>query len=246
VITGAPVAVAGPPGSGKSRFLRQALSSHGDGPLVVASGDGDPATLLRGLREAHAGTLLIEGAHRLSPEAQDVIHRTAIKGGAQLAATLSSPGSDGWPRLRPDLAWTLRAHLVEVPPLAERPEDAVWMLRRLFGPLNARRAEPLEGIGALTEDAVRAQPWGGEGRELRARLRAGVETASGPFLMPADLFSEGTVLPTLVEAREAAERAAIVAALGAADGHPAAAARRLAISRTTLWERMQRFGLTSG
>jgi DNA-binding NtrC family response regulator len=51
-------------------------------------------------------------------------------------------------------------------------------------------------------------------------------------------------LSTLAEAREAAERRQIERALEQTDGRVAKAAELLGISRTTLWEKMRRGGLT--
>jgi DNA-binding NtrC family response regulator len=49
---------------------------------------------------------------------------------------------------------------------------------------------------------------------------------------------------TLAEAREAAERRQIERALEHTDGRVAKAAELLGVSRTTLWEKMRRIGLT--
>jgi DNA-binding NtrC family response regulator len=51
-------------------------------------------------------------------------------------------------------------------------------------------------------------------------------------------------LSTLAEARDAAERRQIERALEQTDGRVAKAAELLGVSRTTLWEKMRRIGLT--
>ncbi len=147
---------------------------------------------------------------------------------------------------RADLYYLMAAREIDIPPLGARPEDAVWLMRRLFEALNARRARPLAGLSGLAEDAVRAHDWPGGGRELRARLARAVEMASGERLYPADLFPERGVEPgflSLGEARDAAERAQIIAALARTGGQVAEAAKLLRVSRTTLWEKMQKLGL---
>jgi DNA-binding NtrC family response regulator len=50
-------------------------------------------------------------------------------------------------------------------------------------------------------------------------------------------------LRSLAEARDAAERAQIVSALERTGGQMSEAARLLRVSRTTLWEKMQKLGL---
>jgi transcriptional regulator of acetoin/glycerol metabolism len=49
---------------------------------------------------------------------------------------------------------------------------------------------------------------------------------------------------SLAEAREAAEKAQIIAAIDRTGGQVGEAARLLRIARTTLWEKMQKFGLS--
>ena len=151
-------------------------------------------------------------------------------------------------RFRSDLFFRLNGFEIPIPPLAERPEDAVWLLYRLFDAMNARRAAPFKGISALAEQAVRDHNWPGNGRELRSRLVQAMTTAKGETLFPADLFPERQIggderLPTLSEARDAAERTHILRALERTGGQVAEAARLLGVSRTTLWEKMQKLGL---
>ena len=99
----------------------------------------------------------------------------------------------------------------------------------------------------MAEAAILAHDWPGNGRELRTRLVRAVGGAAGEWLFPADLFPEqvakGTGLAPLADVRDAAERRHIVFALEQADGHAGEAARLLGISRTTLWEKMQKLGL---
>ncbi|WP_322892315.1 MULTISPECIES: sigma-54-dependent transcriptional regulator [unclassified Yoonia] len=151
-------------------------------------------------------------------------------------------------QFRPDLYARLAAAEIAVPPLRDRPDDALWLLDQMFDTLNARRASPLRGISALTEIAVRDHDWPGGGREVRSRLMRAMQSAQGELLQPTDLFPErlagGHVLRSLAEARDAAERAQIVAALEETQGQIGAAARLLRVARTTLWEKMQKLGLS--
>ena len=120
-------------------------------------------------------------------------------------------------------------------------------MSQLFDKIIGRRPEPLEGISRLSEEAARSHGWAGGGRELRARLAQGVSIAPGPLLQPADLFPErqitGSAPVTLGEAREAAERRHIIDVLQACDGQVGRAAKTLKVSRTTLWDKMQKYGI---
>jgi DNA-binding NtrC family response regulator len=172
--------------------------------------------------------------------------------GRLLAATnadLPARVDDG--RFRADLYYRINVVSVSMPPLRERPEDIPWLMERFFAECAAVVETPLRGVGALAEDAARAYPWPGNVRELRNRVERAVALALGQWIMPGDLFPEthGTPapgdrgLPSLEDARHAAERRHILRALAETKGEVAAAARLLGIGRTTLWEKMRRFGI---
>jgi two-component system, NtrC family, response regulator HydG len=153
-------------------------------------------------------------------------------------------------RFRRDLLFRLNAVTVTIPPLRERPEDAVWLLRRFFAAAVAARPGPLARIGPQAEDAAAAHAWPGNVRELRNRVDRAVALARGPALTAADLFPERAGgdkaevgFSRLADVREQAERRQIRRALDETGGRMAEAARLLGVSRSTLWEKMQRLGL---
>lgn len=249
----APVLLRGPQGVGKLALARRihALSDRRAAPFVAAEAadrDANPDLDALGVA-AGEGALYVAAAGRLAAAAQDALLARLRAGpqwrliaacGPRLGERVAAGG------FRADLYYLMAAREIDIPPLGARPEDAVWLMRRLFEALNARRARPLAGLSGLAEDAVRAHDWPGGGRELRARLARAVEMASGERLYPADLFPERGVEPcflSLGEARDAAERAQIIAALARTGGQVAEAAKLLRVSRTTLWEKMQKLGL---
>jgi two-component system response regulator HydG len=154
-------------------------------------------------------------------------------------------------RFRADLYYRINVVSVRMPPLRERPDDIPWLMERFFGACAAAGETPLRGVGALAEDAARAYPWPGNVRELRNRMERAVALGLGQWVMPGDLFPDrpgGAVaadgaLTSLEDARHAAERHHILRALAETKGEVAAAARLLGIGRTTLWEKMRRFGI---
>lgn len=252
-----PVLIRGPAGTGKARLARRIhdLSDRRAAPFIEVSllRDADPFSVLfdpeGALAQVGEGTLYLNGVGRLPMTAQDCLME-AICGAPPFRLITSAGMRLGEKRVaggfRADLFYLLAAHEIIIPALAERPEDAVWLLAQLFPALNARREVPLAGISALTEAAVRAHDWPGNGREVRARLIRGLETATGKLLFPADLFPEDRehrAVLTLAEARDRAERAQIVTALDRTGGQVAEAARLLQVSRTTLWEKMQKLGI---
>lgn len=245
------VLLEGASGLGKLRLARRMheLSERRAAPVVVVNALRDRLKvddLADALRIAGDGTLVVVGIGRLDCETQDAL-MAALEGRAfRLVATGGSGPEDDLHIMRHDLSALLRSHVITVPPLADRPEDAVWLAARLFVGFNARRQMPLHGIAATAEAAMRAHDWPGNGRELRARLMRAVEAAEGDMVLTSDLFPERAVteaMRSLAEVRDAAERAQIVAALERTGGQVGEAAKILRVSRTTLWEKMQKLGL---
>ncbi len=158
-------------------------------------------------------------------------------------------------RFREDLYYRINVIPVAVPPLRERPDDIGPLLRRYAGLFADSFNAPVRGIALQAETAARAYPWPGNVRELRNRVERAVALAAGPWLGAADLFPDlaqarderpGEALLSLVDAREEAERRHILAALERTGGRITRAAQLLGVSRTTLWEKMRRLGLSSG
>ncbi|MGJ8586354.1 MAG: sigma-54-dependent transcriptional regulator [Marinosulfonomonas sp.] len=197
------------------------------------------------------GTLFLHGLSRLSENAQRKLlgalnagfeGRLIASCGMEMEEIIAQGGFSA------DLYYRLDMMEIPIPPLGERTEDAVWLMNQLFDKVNAKRVSPLSSIGRLAEEAVRLHDWPGGGREVRSRLVRGVEMATGDVLQPVDLFPERLTksngLMTLAQAREKAEKEQIIHAMQQADGQVGHAAKLLNVSRTTLWEKMQKLGIS--
>ena len=241
----------GASGLGKLRLARRVhdLSDRKVAPFVVCNALRDTVgagEVRRAIAQVRDGSLVIVGIARLAPAAQDELMSALAAPPFRLIATAGPQTAEDAQALRSDLAALLRSHEVVVPPLADRPDDAVWLATRLFSGLNARRALPLIGITAAAEDALRSHDWPDNGREVRARLMRAIEAAEGEMVLTSDIFPEraaDATLRSLAEVRDAAERAQIMAALDRTSGQVGEAAKLLRVSRTTLWEKMQKLGL---
>ena len=156
-------------------------------------------------------------------------------------------------RFREDLLYRINVVTIDLPPLRERTKDIPWLMKRFFGQLT-KNGSSLRGINSLAEDAAMTYPWPGNVRELRNRMERAVALADGDWITSIDLFPEYDVtaaepsgaVAALATARDAAERREILRALDATSGQVRDAAKLLEVSRTTLWEKMRRFGLGAG
>ena len=243
--------IRGASGLGKLRLARRVhdLSDRRAAPMVVCNALRDPvgaAEVQSAVAQAGDGSMVIIGIGQLVPAAQDAVMSAMAGPRFRLIATLGPQATEDAQSLRPDLVALLRSHEIVVPPLADRSDDAVWLAEQLFPGFNARRKVALFGIAATAEEAMRSHDWPGNGREVRARLMRAVEAAEGEMVLTSDLFPERAVdetMRSLAEVREAAERAQIIAALDRTSGQVGEAAKLLRVSRTTLWEKMQKLGL---
>jgi DNA-binding NtrC family response regulator len=152
---------------------------------------------------------------------------------------------------RRDLYYRLNVIELRVPALRERTEDILPLLQSYVSLFAEQFSRPIEGVTPQAEDAVLTHRWPGNVRELRNRAERAVALAEGALLDINDLFPEAAAgyagtrpVVTLADARAEAERRQIISALDHADGQLGAAAKRLEISRTTLWEKMKRLGIS--
>jgi two-component system NtrC family response regulator len=151
-------------------------------------------------------------------------------------------------RFREDLFYRLAEIVLEIPPLRARPGDAA-LLANAF--VRRYADEQRRGAMTLTSDAVAAiegHPWPGNVRELdncikRAVIMADANQINRDDVGLAPVAEADQPVLDLRTVREAAERKAIVMALGRANGNIVKAAEILGVSRPTLYDLMNRLGL---
>ena len=216
---------------------------------------------------AHGGVLLLDEIGELSSNMQAKLLRvletgevTRVGGGDArlvdvrvIAATnraLDSSVRDG--QFRADLYYRLNIVQLHVPPLRERPGD-VPELARHFLIESARRLRPGRPAPVLTPDALgalAAWTWPGNVRELRHTIERAVMLSEADEIAAGDLRLEaaGRARPELVigdGVRPIAELECLEVrrALAETGGNKTEAARRLGISRRSLYRRIEKFGL---
>ena len=165
-------------------------------------------------------------------------------------------------KFREDLWYRINVVTVRMPPLRERPEEIAPLIARFLAVAGPRLRGEAVSVSPQALDAANAYDWPGNVRELENRIDRAAALADGPQLGLHDLFpdhpdmlkgrdvaagsgiAQTTIDMTLAEVRDAAERAHIAATLDATDGGIQETAAKLGISRTTLWEKMRRLGLS--
>ncbi|RIA55694.1 sigma-54-dependent transcriptional regulator [Dichotomicrobium thermohalophilum] len=154
-------------------------------------------------------------------------------------------------RFRSDLYYRINVVEARIPPLRERPEDISWLIERFFDEMATVSQTLARGITAPAEQTARAHPWPGNVRELRNRMERALALNLTGWIGPQDLFPEQAAVTagdggarSLADAREAAEKQQIQLALSENEGRIGKTAAALGVSRTTLWEKMKRYGLT--
>jgi len=148
---------------------------------------------------------------------------------------------------REDLYYRIAEITVRIPPLRERPGDALLIARELIEQMATRGGLQRRELSMRAVQAIESYPWLGNVRELENKVRRGLIMAEGPRIEPEDLEldtpSAAAGCPTLKDAREQAERAVLERALNTTGGHIVRSAELLGVSRPTIYHLMKKFGI---
>jgi two-component system, NtrC family, response regulator len=149
---------------------------------------------------------------------------------------------------REDLFYRLNEVAVKVPPLRERPADAVVLASFFLRRFAAEYGHVARGISSSALAAIRDHPWPGNVRELENRVKRAVVMTDGALVSAADLelsTSEDEAKSLDIRsARSRAEREVIQLAMAQAGSNLSKAAKLLGISRPTLYDLMQQHQLS--
>ena len=154
-------------------------------------------------------------------------------------------------QFRNDLYFRLNVFPIRIPPLRERPEDIVQLVKAFVSRFAARMNRRIEVIPDAIFEALRHYDWPGNIRELQNFLERSVILSPGPTLQAPleslSLHSSRPAVPGAPLTLEEAETRHIIAALQEVNwviGGPKGAAEMLGLKRTTLIARMRRLGIT--
>lgn len=150
---------------------------------------------------------------------------------------------------REDLYFRLNEVALRIPPLRERDGDALLLLNHFLQKYNRAFSRSVRGFASDALAAVAAYGWRGNVRELENKVKRAVVMTDGPLITAADMDLQGVdaqAEPEILDLREArarAERQVLHLALAQAGGNLSQAAKRLGISRPTLYSLMESHGL---
>ena len=140
---------------------------------------------------------------------------------------------------RADLYYRLNVVTVNLPPLRERREDIPLLFEHFALQAAARHQRPVPELTPQRLQALMAHDWPGNVRELRnmaERMTLGID-------MGLQNAQPQAAEPSLAATVEAIERALIVDALRSHDGSLTRAAQALGTPKTTLHDKMRKYGL---
>jgi DNA-binding NtrC family response regulator len=158
-------------------------------------------------------------------------------------------------RFREDLYYRLAVFPLALPPLRERRGDIPLLTEHALERMRAQHGAPALACSPFAMRLLRAFDWPGNVRQLFAVLERAAVEAEFRRIEAQHLPSEvrATARAPMGEGRyrrengadDAAERAAIVAALEQTGGALAKSAELLGMGRTTLWRKLKQYGLSA-
>jgi DNA-binding NtrC family response regulator len=228
------------------------------------------------LELAQGGTLLLDEVHALSAAAQGELLRVidaqehaaqsrrgngrpAVRFICTTTEDLRELAAAG--RFNDDLCARLSGVSLVIPPLRERPEDIALLAEHFARKHVALAAGRMVRLRPEALDELLRHAWPGNVRELEHVMQRALVACVGDEIRPEHILplgpeSAAPALPVcevrpnldkpLTDAVAEVEREMILNALRACHSNQAQAARRLGIPRTTLRDKMARYGIGSG
>jgi len=154
--------------------------------------------------------------------------------------------------LREDFFYRINVIPIYIPPLRARVEDIPLLADSFFRRIQLKSGKPVEGISNFALDVLMAYDWPGNIRELKSAFEYAIVACQGrsiePTHLPPHVAAAHAVAPVATEAPLGlgeVRRQRLIKALRETGGNQSEAARRLGISRTSVWNQMKRFNLDS-
>ena len=145
---------------------------------------------------------------------------------------------------RPDLYYRLNVFRIELPPLRARREDIPLLADHFLRKYATAMNRPVPRLGAAALDLLLAYDWPGNVRELENAIERALVIGRGEEVQPGDFpFQLHPAEPRAGRRLDDVERAHIEQVLEETNWNLSRAARILDIDRTTLYNKLHRYGL---
>lgn len=153
---------------------------------------------------------------------------------------------------RDDLYYRLSVFPLHLPPLRERIEDVPLLVGHLINKFNKQMGRDIQGIADEVLEILEGYAWPGNIRELANAIEHSFVHCKGVLIHASDLpHNIANAKPVVVrhsspkaqKKLDMVERELIVNELEAANWKKSIAARRLGMSRMTLWRKMEKYGI---
>ena len=152
--------------------------------------------------------------------------------------------------LREDLYYRLNVILLQVPALRERMDDVPILAMHFLRKYAARESAAMSGISEEAMNVLLSYSWPGNVRELENAVERGLVLGQGDRLQTQDLppqvhrrtDDQHPLVPAHLTLEEM-EKLAIAQALRLTGGNKSEAAERLGIHRTSIYDKMRRYGI---
>jgi two-component system nitrogen regulation response regulator NtrX len=249
-----------------SELIESELFGHVKGSFTGAFADRTGK-----FEQADGGTLFLDEVGDMSPAAQSKVLRALEEGVVTPIGSARSVAVDvrvvaatnkrleeeiAAGRFREDLLYRLNVVPIEVPPLRQRREDVPLLARHFVARLAATQGFPARHFSDAALARLQAHSWPGNVRELRNTVErllilsadevidesdvvrllgpAAVDDALGGALLASESFEDF---------KQNAEKAFLEAKLREYDWNVSETARRLAMPRSNLYKKIERYGL---
>jgi two-component system response regulator AtoC len=156
-------------------------------------------------------------------------------------------------KFRKDLYYRLNIISIEVPPLRDRKDDIPLLVDDFVKKHSKHTSKKIEGLSQEALSILISYNWPGNIRELENVIERAIILTKGPIITPKDfpeflcnLKQEAAATLDNVRLKDALkdpEKDLILKALDATNWNRNETARKLDINRTTLYKKMQKYGL---
>ena len=144
---------------------------------------------------------------------------------------------------RPDLYYRLHVFCIDLPPLRERREDIPLLAHHFLQKFCMATSRPVPQISAEALDALMKHDWPGNVRELENAVERALVVGRGPAVQASDFSFQFQGAPAAGKTLDDVERVHIERILRETQHNLSRAARILDIDRTTLYNKLRRYGM---